>query len=458
MPAAEIVEEAAAVAEGAAGTGSEPVDSTLTPGEPAPVGEGLPPAAEPVGGVPVRVHQMVVDPPEVDPLATVFAIPLPGSAVQVYPARRYRRRRQLFIAAAAVVAVLVGGVFAGVWWWAAPTATQAAPTIAAAPTPHVVVSLPGFATTPTWTGPDTGVSDVVVSADGKLIGSVTEQAVTVSDDHGRHVQRVQLPGAHLVAGTIGTRPALIVYAGATAHVFTSAETAPVVVAIPDGAGLLARGAGVLVLTGDNRATVGLLTLQGVTPYVSPRAGTVPAGVAGSSIQWVSAHGLLFTATAAGTAPAPTQLAAPAPGAVVRSVLTAGTHLVTNWALSDGTTVLAVHDTTTGALTGKGAAGPSPASLVSDPGGTVAMSGTDRVNLTRGTVTTPAGGFTATTALGGGVFYGGTATATAVQDSAGRTRIVPTPTATPVQFTGSGDLVTVLNGRVAVFAKTPPKHR
>ncbi|MFJ3395341.1 FHA domain-containing protein [Leifsonia aquatica] len=391
----------------------------------------------------------------------LFQVPAPGSALVRHPARQHRRslvaRVSLIVGACTVAAVAVIG--GGVWIATASTTSPPAHTSASSTAPQPkVVTLPGFDGTSTWAG-TTRASAATVSSDGKLLGQITATRAVVTGADGK--RPVSIPGiVRFIAGTVDGHPSLVGISATSASVFTMPGAKPATVPLPDEATLVSRGAGVLVLSGPGLSTVGVLTSTGVTACSAPAPGMVSAGLLpDGAVRWVSARGLLYTASAAGTAATPIQLAAPAADARVSHALwTTNTTVITTWLLPDGSTVVAAHTVTDGTLTGQAATSdPNPRLLVSRDGST-AMAGAARLDLSTGTVTVPDPAFQATVVLAAGSFYGGTGSKTAVQSKDGKTTPVPDPQGTPVGVTANGSLVFLPStGPLAVYPPASPSR-
>lgn len=365
--------------------------------------------------------------------------------------RRFPIRATVAVGCAVTVAA---SIVVGAMIWGVPRAEKPS-AVATASTSVQLVTLPGFAESSSWTSP-MSASKVVMSPDRLTLGQLTAAGVVVTDQSGAGARLIEGNDLGLTTGVVdGAAQLIVTTAGAV--ILVSADTTPVTVRVPEGASFISRGAGTLVLSGQGRSTVGVLTTSGVVPYLSPATGSVPAGVLpGGSIQWVSARGQLYTATAAGTAAAPVQLAAPAPGARVSRALAGGAIVTTVWTLADGSAVVATH-TADGALTGQAPSTSASPSLLLAPGGSVAMSGSIRIDLATGALTVPDPAFQARTPLADGVFYGGTASNTAIQDRSGQTSAVPTPQAVPIGVTASGSLVVLQpTGHAALVPKASPR--
>lgn len=392
----------------------------------------------------------------------LFRVPRPGTALVRHPSRIHKVSRVGRVAVvtgacAIAAAVLVGG---GLWVAAATTDETAPRATAPATSAPTTVTLPGFGRTPSWTGSGQ-VSAATLSDDGKLVGQITATGVTVTGADGKKATSASGTVSRLLAGTVDGRPALVAVETDTAWIFSTPGTKPVAVTLPEHATLVTRGAGVLVLSGPSLSTVGLLSAGGVTSYVPPRPGMVSAGVLeDGSARWVSARGMLYTATPAGTAANPIQLAAPADGArVTRALWTNDTTVVISWLLPDGTTRIAVHSPTDGVLLGSATTSEDNPRLLVSPNGASAMTGAVRLDLQTGSVTVPDPAFRARTALSDRAFYGGTDTDTAIQAADGTTSVIPAPHGVPIGVTAAGALLVLQpTGSVATYPTTSPSTK
>lgn len=387
----------------------------------------------------------------------LFQVSPAGTAVVRHPARRHRLNRigQMGLVAGACVIALSAVIAGGVWIGSATVADwPAKPTPIHSSTAAGVVTLPGFHTHPSWAGRADAMA-VVVSADGKLIGQSTGSAVTVTDQAGTKPVTVALDKARLVSGVVGGKKCVVAISGRTAAVFSAPGVKPVEVPLPASPRLVPRGAGVFVLSRADRSNIGVLDAGGITPVVSPSMDAMPAWILpGGGVQWVSASGQLFRASAAGTQAASSQLEPPIPGLRVNRALAGGKVIVTVWSAPNGSAILATHSSATGAIIGRHAVA-SVKGLIFSPSGESAMSGSIRISMTSGTLTVPDSTFQATTALSDGVFFGGAGASVAVQDASCVTQLIPNPHVRPAGVTAGGALVGLLNGRAAaVFSKDP----
>ncbi|WP_426624538.1 hypothetical protein ACPPVW_18605 [Leifsonia sp. McL0607] len=307
------------------------------------------------------------------------------------------------------------------------------------------------------------MSAAVLSDAGKLVGQITATGVVVTGADGKNATSTSGTISRLLAGAVDGHPALIAVDTDTdtAWIFNTPGTEPVAVTLPAAATLVTRGSGVLVLSGPNLSTVGLLSAGGVISYLPPKPGMVSTGVLeDGNARWVSARGMLYIATAAGTAANPIQLAAPADGArVTRALWTNDATVVLAWLLPDGTTSIAAYSPTDGALLGSATTPDDNPRLLVSPDRATAMTGPVRLDLRTGSVTVPDPTFRARTALSDGVFYGGTDTATAIQAADGSTSVVPTPHGDPIGVTSSGALLVLqATGSVATYPTTSPSPK
>ncbi|MFF2772916.1 hypothetical protein ACFVUP_38035, partial [Streptomyces bacillaris] len=271
--------------------------------------------------------------------------PMPAGGIEVYPTRFRRPRGRWVVVIVAATAVAVVATIGSVVWFSAAPSGAAKPTS----TPALVaplVTLPGWAGTAQWH--KTSVVDAAISPDGSLVVALSgSTAAVLNASTGRQVGSVRLVGDKLgvLAGFAGTAPAVVAFSNTAATLWT-ADNAGVPIDLSGGREITVRSGKLMVTNPDGSAS--LLTPAGQVPAVSPRAGTIPIGMADHAVLWASARGTVISASVTGTILTEAPLTAPAAGAKVSGwLVAANAHTVTViWSTPAGASVLGVHNTVT----------------------------------------------------------------------------------------------------------------
>ena len=325
-----------------------------------------------------------------------------------------------------------------------------------------VTTLPGWNNTSLWS--KTGIGNLVVSESGNNLLAASGKSVQILDTKTGSVEAVQqMDGTNIAlsSAAISGEPALLAFTSQQLISWTAGSQFDVIAL--NGRAVLIRGNNVFLRAGD---AYSLLTKSGIVPVLPARQGMIPLTATSTSVLWASAEGTVCTCSYNGAVLAEPHLSPPSSGATISSwalptpggltPIASSSVVVVVWGESDGQKIIAFHNTTTGAVITSGIY-QSTNAIISQSGTSVTVAGVD-FNLDTGATTPEPSSFLPVLYLGTDLWGATNKGQLAVLNGTTLSLLSHTPTVIPAGITGSNDLVTLTNGRLAVYSHLNQKRK